>query len=312
MARYPIAATGTLDLTYIGISDLLKAKKELQEVEEAFYKERAELVNNYPMKKKDITATQIEAIYDSKLGTEPWKYDSRFTASGSTLKNVPYPPGPPGAPPGMPAVRRGNTPDVYWVANYPNTPGTTPSSGYPAISEPDYMTYTYSSGRGGTTATEAGIRDVNGPWLFNKARGASWIDLSVSEGGYNAGFSAKGSENTHTNHDPSAVQAHQFFAAVGVVPFAYTAAGGLTEYEAHMLKLVGDAWNAACKVKFEAYKTAYDAYMTAYGSKAADFTFVSSSLSGVWAGYKQDSGALLFNRPGTLNKKLVQELRGKN
>lgn len=310
MARYPVVATGTLDLTYKEVTDLLKAREALKEAEAQFYKDRADLVNNYPMKRKDITPAEIEALYDSQLGTEPWKYLARFNTSGSALKTGAYPPFTPTFTWGYTTKEnRPNTADVYWVGNYPGTPDSTPTGGYPEIFEANYTHIIEYMGTKGIMRYPGDIEDVDGPWLYNKARGASWVDLIVAQGGYNNGFTNKGSLQNWEHHISTEGEV-EYYAAIGEVPYAYNPAGGLTAFEAHMLKLVGDAWNNACKDELDTYKTAYDKYNTEYGSKAADFAFTSSSLSGVWNGYKQDGGDLLFNRPGALNAKLVNEARG--
>lgn len=296
MARYPVVATGTLDLTYKEVTDLLKAREALQEAEKQFYKDRADLVNTYPMKKKDITAAEIEALYDTHVGSEPWKYLETYTLSGSTAKTGSY-------PTGATNITWTNTSSVFWIQNYPGVPAETPSSGYPYIFDPPYPQY---DSEFGTTT----LVDPKGPWLYNSARGASSLDIILSKAdNYTEAYTSKGTLQNYIHHEYSEGDIN-YFEGFGEVPEAYNGAGGLTNFQAHMRKILGEAWNETCKEKFDAYKTAYDTYNVEYGSKAADFEFIASSLSGAWSGYKQDGGVLLFNRPGTLNSKLVKEARG--
>jgi len=276
MARYPVAASGTLDLTFKDVGDLIRARKELQDAETKFYEDRRDLVNTYPGKKKDITASEIEQAYDTLVGKEPWNYLAKFTASGSSLKTGSYVPG---------------SASTYWVANYPGTADNSVEGQYPEIFEGNYFEV-----------------DVNGPWRYDRNLGAEWIDLIVSQGGYNTGFMDRGGINTWTRTYLYGGEI-QYSEAIGEIPYAYNANGGITSFEAHMLKLVGEAWNAACNTQLQAYKSGVLAYQAAYGAGSA-FEYASSAVAGIWNGYTQTGGAAKFNRPGTLSSKLVNMARG--
>jgi hypothetical protein len=292
-----------MDLSYSKIKDLIGARDALNEAQEQFYKTRADFINTYPMKNKDISPANLEALYDKHVGSEPWKYTSSFATSGSTPKIGNYPSGATSAPPD---VLWTNTNSVFWIQNYPNTPATTPSSGYPYIFDPPYA----------ENPSSTTLLDPKGPWLYNSAVGAPWIDIILAkDGSYTKAFDSMGTVQNYTHHSYTNsvnVTAHiEYVEGFGEVPYAYNGTANLSAFEVHMRKLVGDAWDAACKTKFDAYTTEYNAYVTEYGLKNS-FTFISGSSIAAWAGYKQSEGALLFNRPGKLNVKLVNETRGIN
>lgn len=328
MARYPVVSSGTIDLTFPGTQALIACRDLVVAAEELFYESCRQRVNSYPGKVRDITLAEIESAYDGQLGNKPWAYASMFTASGSTLKTDSYPSynRNPNNLPNKVGRRceegiyqqfysvneaRNNTATIYWVADY-KSPGTTPTAGYPEIYDQDYNSYTASNVCTADLDSDGNqvIVDVNGPWSFNTARGAAFIDLITTTGGYNNGFTSKGTESVWTNSS-SYKGTQNYFPTIGVIPYAYNQGGNLTAFEAHMLKLIGDEWESKLRPLVTAYTTEYTAYTTYYAQRGIS-TFTSNSATGVWNNYEQISGAAKYNRPGTLNSKLINEARGIN
>lgn len=262
MARYPVVNTATLVLTNPSAGPLLRAVETLQSAEDEFYRDRRNLVNSYPMKKKDITTSEIEKLYDTHLGNEPWRYKDRFDASGS-------------------ALRTGDYDDTeHWVQPW----GTTPSGSYPETRE--------------------------GAFLFDDKRGAAWVDLIVKYG-YNNGFDRKGGEgsSSYEVRDGESTNYVSFpvYEGFGVEPVAYNGRGGLSGFEAHMLKLVGDAYEATVRSSIRGYRDSLESYQGSNGSPVGE-TFVPNNPSNPWEGFTGTAGG--YNRPGELNAALVRETRG--
>jgi len=263
MARYPVVSPATLILTNPGTGPLLTAIQELQQAENNFYNGRRNLVNSYPMKTSDITTSQIEALYDQYLGSEPWRYRARFDASGSTLKT------------GTDAET------AYWVENWgdPPTGGTYPVTRYSAF-------------------------------LFDPERGASWVDL-IGKFGYNNGFNRRGSTSsgsvTSGAGDGASTTYYTINEGFGVEPIAYNGRGGLSGFEAHMLKLVGDDYEDTVRPTLNTYNNRLNTYRNGNGTPT-QATFSGNSATNAWEGYTGSSRG--YNRPNELSAGLVRETRG--
>ena len=274
MARYPVVNTATIVLTNPSAGPLLRAVETLQSAEDGFYRDRRNLVNSYPMKKKDITTSEIEELYDTHLGNEPWRYKDRFDASGSTLRTGSY----------------GNTATGFYsgashVEHWMGAWGETPASA------------TYPETR-------------NDTFLFDEERGAAWVDLIVKHG-YNNGFSKKGGTTTGSvttgAGDGENTSFYTVYEGFGVEPVAYNGRGGLSGFEAHMLKLVGDAYEATVRPSIRSYRDSLDSYQGSNGSPVGE-TFVPNNPSNPLEGFTGTAGG--YNRPGELNAALVRETRG--
>ena len=276
MARYPVVNTATIVLTNASAGPLLRAIETLQGAEEEFYRERRNLVNSYAMKTRDITTTEIEALYDQHLGNEPWRYRSRFQSSGSTLKTGSY----------------GNTGGGFfgteshteqWVTDWGNTPtdGTYPLT-------------------------------RNNAFLFDEERGAAWVDLIVKHG-YNDGFRRRGSSTTQSvtsgAGDGASTTYYQVYQGFGVEPVAYNGRGGLSGFEAHMLKLVGDAYEDTVRGAINSYNGSLNSYRGTNGTPT-EATFSGTSVAQPWSGFTGTAGG--YNRPNELVADLVRETRGTN
>lgn len=282
MARYPVVNTATIVLTNPSAGPLLRAIENLSAAEDEFYGDRRDLVNSYPMKTRDITRTQIETLYDTHLGNEPWRYSSRFEASGSTLKTGSY-----GNTGGGFISQESHT--ELWVTAW----GDTPTSA------------TYPTTRG------AGISDGAGEhFLFDEERGAAWVDLIVKHG-YNNGFTGRGSSTSRSitsgAGDGASTTFYQVYEGFGVEPVAYNGRGGLSDFEAHMLKLVGDAYEDTVRGAINSYNGSLNSYRGANGS-ATEAEFSSNSATQPWEGYTGTSRG--YNRPEELNIDLVRQTRG--
>lgn len=284
MARYPVVNTATLVLTSPSAGPLLRAIETLQGAEDEFYRERRNLVNSYPMKTRDITASEIEALYDQHLGNEPWRYRSRFDASGSTLKTGSY-----GNTGGGFFSQESHT--ELWITAW----GDTPTSA------------TYPTTRG------AGIFDGGGEhFLFDEERGAAWVDLIVKHG-YNDGFTRRGSSTSRSitsgAGDGASTTVYQVYEGFGVEPVAYNGRGGLSGFEAHMLKLVGDAYEDTVRGAINSYNGNLNSYQGANGTPT-QAAFSGNSVAQPWSGFTGTAGG--YNRPNELVADLVRETRGTN
>lgn len=276
MARYPVVNAATLVLTNPSTGPLLTAVQTLQAAEDEFYRDRRNLVNSYPMKTRDITTAEIEALYDENLGNEPWRYRSRFEASGSTLRTGSY----------------DNTGDGFstaashaehWVQSWGETP----------------ISATYPETR-------------NNAFLFDEERGAAWVDLIVKFG-YNNGFTRKGSSTTASitsgAGDGASTTYYTVYQGFDVEPIAYNGRGGLSGFEAHMLKLVGDAYEDTVRSALNSYNNNLNNYRNSNGS-TTEAGFNSNSASQPWSGFTGPAGG--YNRPNELVADLVRETRGTN
>lgn len=280
MARYPVVSTSTIILTSAGAGPLLTARSALISAEDRFYRERRDLVNSYPMKTRDITTAEIESLYDTYLGTEPWRYKSRFTASGSTLKSGSY----------------GNNDSLFGSGGheefYVEEWGNTPTGSYPQ------------------TIGSGGFPSGNPAFMYDEERGASWVDLIVKFG-YTRGFTGKGGSRSMTVSGGAGDGASTGYVTVyqgfGREPVAYNGRGGLSGFEAHMLKLVGDAWDDTVGDAYDNYRNALDAYRGGVGSPT-DADFSSTPTAQPWEGFVGTSGG--YNRPEELVAALVRETRG--
>jgi hypothetical protein len=275
MARYPLVDPSTVVLTEPAAGRLLLARDSLAAAETSFYRGRRNLVNSYPMKTRDITTAEIEGLYDTHLGTEPWRYKSRFDSSGSTLKTGSY----------------GSTTGEFWMQEW----GTTPSDTYPQIRTVGIFS-------GAPTS-----------FLYDTDRGASWVDLIVRYG-YNNGFDRRGSSTRYSYTtgagDGASTTYYDAYEGFGELPVAYNGRGGLSGFEAHMLKLVGDAWEGTVRSAFSEYRDALDAYRGGVGSGPPGLTFTPTSTVHAWSGFTGTSGG--YNRPGQLNPAIVHETRGRS
>lgn len=275
MGRYSVIDPSTINLTDPNAGNLLNARSSLISAESDFYRGRKNLINSYPMKNKDITTSEVEALYDSKYGNDPWNYTARFNASGSSRKNYYQQTG---------WYAQDQT---FWMQPWPNTPTQAPLSN----SYPD-------------TIDESSIFGDSGVYFrFDPDAGAEWIDISIKDGGYTNAFSSKGNSTT-IEVDQTNVRAWQGF---GKVPTAYNGQGGLSNVEAHMLKLLGDAYDGTVGGALSNYKNLLSSYQSATGS-GGSFTFDNSSGNQAWSGYT--GSGIKYNRPGTISAKLVKELRG--
>lgn len=264
MARYPVVSTATIVLTNPNAGGLLAAITTLQAAENQFYRERRNLVNSYPMKTQDISTSDIEALYDQHLGSEPWHYKDRFDASGSTLKSGAY------------------EASSFWVDDW----GTTPvSSSYPETR--------------------------NNEFLFDPQRGAAWVDL-IGRYGYTNGFTRTGGSRTASvtsgAGDGASTTYYPVYAGFGVIPIAYNGRNGLSGFEAHMLKLVGDAYEDTVRTALRDYRGRLNDYQNSNGSTTA--TFTPTSAVQPWSGFTGTTGG--YNRPDELVAELVRETRGTN
>jgi hypothetical protein len=276
MARYPLVNPATIVLTNPSAGGLLTAITAVQDAEDRFYRERRNLVNSYPMKTRDISASEIEALYDAHLGNEPWRYRNRFNNSGSTLRTGTY--GNSGG-----GFLGGSSHAEHWVDNW----GDTPASGtYPEIR--------------------------NNAFLFDEERGAAWVDLIVKFG-YNNGFSRRGSSRTSSvtsgAGDGASTTYYTIYEGFGVEPIAYNGRGGLSGFEAHMLKLVGDAYEDTVRSALNSYSGNLNDYQNGNGSPV-QAGFDSNSVAQPWEGFTGTAGG--YNRPNELVADLVRETRGTN
>jgi hypothetical protein len=281
MARYPVISTGTLVLTNAATGPLLLAIEELQAAETEFYNGRRDLVNSYPMKRSDITRAQIEQLYDTHLGSEPWRYATRFSNSGSTLKTGTY--GNAGG-----GIFNSSSQEEFYIEPW----GGTPTGAYPTTVG------------GGFSGSEA--------FLYDSERGAAWVDLIVKHG-YTNGFTRKGGTRsvsiTSGAGDGSSTSYATAYEGFGEEPLAYNGRGGLSDFEAHMLKLVGDAYEATVRPALNSYQSCLSSYQGSNGSPT-EAVFTPSAGGQQWSGYMGSTGG--YNRPGELNAELVRETRGTN
>lgn len=270
-------------LTNAASGPLLLAIDELEAAETEFYNNRRNLVNSYPMKRSDITRAQIEELYDTHLGNEPWRYAARFTNSGSTLKTGSYDDGGGG-------IFNQSAQEEFYVDAW----GPTPTGAYPIV-----------------IGNSFGSTD-NSAFLFDQERGAAWVDLIVKHG-YTNGFSRRGGTRsvaiTSGAGDGASTSYATVYEGFGVEPVAYNGRGGLSDFEAHMLKLVGDAYEDTVRSALSTYQSRLSAYQGANGSPT-DAVFTPSPGGQQWGGYSGSTGG--YNRPGELNAELVRETRGTN
>lgn len=301
MARYPVVNTGTMDVTLPKTTEVLSAIKALQDAEQKFYEARKDLLNSYPGKIKDFTTIEVESLYDRKIGVEPWNYFKRYESSGSTLKSGSYPTPSVGGSNPLFEELADSTETCFWInMNWPGSPQSTPSEGYPYVWIET------------TTDPETGM-NVYTPkmWRYLPTRGANWIDLMAAESGYNNLFTKREPHQTYTQSGfswGSVDRNTDYYSGFGNVPIAYDGKGGLSDWEAHMNRLVGLAWNDSVGPTLGTYKEKLKEYQDSSKS-AASFVFDSASTKGLWEGYKQTESNGV-NRPGKLSVKLVKELRG--
>jgi hypothetical protein len=279
MARYPLVSTATIVLTNPAAGPLLTAREALENAETSFYRSRRNLVNSYPMKTRDITTEEIESLYDTYLGAEPWRYRNRFNNSNSTLKTGSY----------------GNTGDGFFTSEthrefYVEPWGDTPTGTYPI---------TVGGGFSGSSA-----------FLYDGERGAAWVDLIVQYG-YNNGFSRRGGTRTGSQTsgagDGATTTVYTVYEGFGELPVAYNGRGGLSDFEAHMLKLVGDAYEDEVRSALNNYTNSLNSYQGSNGSPT-EAGFDSNNVAQPWEGFTGVEGA--YNRPERLNADLVRETRG--
>jgi hypothetical protein len=310
MARYPVVNTGTLDVTLPKTTDVLDAIKVLEEAETDFYNLRRDLINGYPGKIKDITAAEVEKIYDSKIGTEPWRYTEIYNDSGSVAKSNDYPSPSVITSYGFGSVNElaESTANCFWIdMGWENTPQSTPSGGYPYIhtdevEDPDTFV----------------MSDVPTLFRFLSVRGAAWIDLAAGEdgGAYNSLFSSRGTKKVHQDSTLLGVLyggwdgKTDYYEGFGISPVAHEGKGGLSDWQAHMCKLVGKAWDDSVGGALQDYKDRLKEYQDDTKA-AASIVLNTTSIKGPWDGYTQ-TAALSMNKPGVLKASLVQELRGIN
>lgn len=273
MARYPVVNTATIVLTNPNAGGLLLAVQALQDAEDRFYRQRRNLVNSYPMKTRDITVSEIEALYDTHLGNEPWRYRSRFNSSNSTLRTGSYD--------NTGSGFFGSSHSEHWVELWGATPTDSP---YPTIR--------------------------NDTFLFDEERGAAWVDL-IGKFGYNNGFDRRGGSRsaswTTGAGDGEMTTYYSVYQGFGVEPIAYNGRNGLSGFEAHMLKLVGDAYEDTVRTELDDYRGRLNDYQNSNGSPATA-TFTPTSVAQPWSGFTGTVGG--YNRPGELVAELVHETRG--
>lgn len=280
MARYPIVSASTIIVTNPSAGPLLAALEALGRAETSFYEARRDLINSYPMKTRDITTSEIEALYDTYLGNEPWNYSSRFTNSNSELKTGAY----------------GNAEDGLFTSAthsefYVEEWGDTPIETYP---------------------TTVGNSFSDLAFLYDGERGAAWVDL-IGQYGYNNGFSSKGGTRTGSLSagagDGNTISMYTVYEGFAEEPVAYNGKGGLSDFEAHMLKLVGDAYEESVRSSLDNYLSKLETYQGTNGSPT-EAVFNSTNISQPWEGYVGVAGG--YNRPELLNSELVRETRGIN
>lgn len=162
-------------------------------------------------------------------------------------------------------------------------------------------------------APTGGYPDTEGDvFLYDGERGAAWVDLIVQYG-YNKGFSRSGdtrrASRTSGAGDGQTTTYYTVFEGFGELPLAYNGRGGLSDFEAHMLKLVGDAYEDEVGSALNSYTSSLDSYQGSNGSPT-EAAFDSNNGTQTWNGFTGVEGG--YNRPERLNADLVRETRGTN
>jgi len=122
---------------------------------------------------------------------------------------------------------------------------------------------------------------------FNPTRGAAWVDLIVKFG-YNNGFSQRGgSRDVFISNRFSSIS-YTISQGFGIEPIAYKGRGGLSGFEAHMLKLVGDKYEAMVRPALNTYNDRLTDYRNGNGTPT-QITFSGNAVTSPWQGYTGSS-----------------------
>jgi len=110
--------------------------------------------------------------------------------------------------------------------------------------------------------------------------------------------------------DTSDVSTLEYFTGFGERPTAYNANSSLTGFKAHMLRLMGEAYNDAVADVYSDYAEALEEYED-YAGTVGENEFSSGVGDTPWDGYTGDP-SFGYNRYSSLDSKLILETRGGN
>lgn len=110
--------------------------------------------------------------------------------------------------------------------------------------------------------------------------------------------------------DTSDVSTLEYFTGFGERPIAYNDSSTLTGFKAHMLRLIGKAYNDAVADVYSDYEEALEEYEDFAGT-VGENEFSSGVGDTPWDGYTGDP-SFGYNRYSSLDSKLILETRGGN